>query len=181
MRTMRGPATAVGSLGFGRLRRLAAATGLALVLVVLSQSIAGAHGGDGPRIEVVPNRVSAGDTVWLHGEDLEPLAVVRVDLLTAAGDEPILQVKADHEGHLVESLIVPVDLVPRIYELRATDGAGTAVSTYLTVEAAPANAGGDSAAASSASVLALGGLVAMAAAVFLVAVLLRRRGQPRTH
>ena len=92
-----------------------------------------AHGGEGPSLEVVPNRVEPGDTVTVLGEELAPLSSVQVDLLTAAGALVVIVARVDEEGHFIESLTVPAELTPRVYELRGTDGAGLAVSTYLTV------------------------------------------------
>lgn len=135
--------------------------------------VALAHG-EGPGVDVVPNRAEAGQTVWVYGEDLEPLAPVRVHLLTGAGEEPILDAHADDEGHLIESVAVPMDLEPRIYELRATDGAGTTVSTYLTVvaHAADGGVGTGSSPLTSASLLALATLAVAAAA--MVGLMVRR-------
>jgi hypothetical protein len=106
---------------------------VAFVVVVLSGSPVAAHGGEGPGLEVVPNRVEPGETVTILGEELEPLASVQVALLTASGDQLVIATQVDDEGHFVESVMVPVELTPRVYELRATDRAGVAVSTYLTV------------------------------------------------
>ena len=106
---------------------------VALVLVALSDGLVVAHGGGGPGLEVVPNRVVPAETVSVLGEELEPLASVQVDLLTAAGDQRVIDTDADEDGHFVESLVVPAELAARVYELRATDGAGVVVSTYLTV------------------------------------------------
>lgn len=92
-----------------------------------------AHGGEGPSLEVVPNRVEPGGTVTVLGEELEPLSSVQVDLLTADGAQAVIKTQADEEGHFLESLVVPAELTPRVYELRGTDGAGLAASTYLTV------------------------------------------------
>jgi hypothetical protein len=106
---------------------------VAFVAVGLSDAPVGAHGGEGPSLEVVPNRVEPGETVTVLGEEFEPIASAHVDLLTAAGDQRVIDTQVDDEGHFVESVLVPVELTPRVYELRSTDGTDLAVSTYLTV------------------------------------------------
>ena len=73
-----------------------------------------AHGGQGPSLEVVPNRVDPGDTVTVLGEELAPLSSVQVDLLTAAGAQLIIDTTVDEEGHFIESLTVPAELTPRV-------------------------------------------------------------------
>jgi hypothetical protein len=92
-----------------------------------------AHGGEGPSLEVVPNRVEPGETVTVLGEELEPLSSVQVDLLTAEGAQVVIRTQVDEKGHFFEPLVVPAELTPRVYELRGTDGSDLAVSTYLTV------------------------------------------------
>ena len=130
-----GPAPFSQKYGHGSMSRSALPIAALAAFVVAAISVAPvvAHGGEGPSLEVVPNRVGPGDTVTVLGEELEPLAPVQVDLLTAAGDQRVIETQVDEEGHFVESVIVPIELTPRVYELRGTDGAGLAVSTYLTV------------------------------------------------
>lgn len=113
--------------------RLASATLVAFVVTAFPAATVVAHGGEGPSLEVVPNRVEPGDTVTVLGEELAPLTSVHVDLLTAAGDQRVIETEVDEEGHFIESLTVPAELTPRVYELRGTDGAGIEVSTFLTV------------------------------------------------
>jgi hypothetical protein len=141
---------------------------VAFVAVGLSGAPVGAHGGEGPSLEVVPNRVQPGETVTVLGEEFEPLASVHVDLLTAAGDQRVIETKVDDEGHLVESVLVPIELTPRVYELRSTDGAGLAVSTYLTV--LPSEQAGDEAAAGPMGIMsvALAGIIASALLVLII-------------
>lgn len=141
---------------------------IAFVVAALPAAPVVAHGGEGPSLEVVPNRVEPGDTVTVLGEELEPLSALHVDLMTAAGAQVVIETQVDEEGHFIESLTVPAELTPRVYELRWTDGAGVAVSTYLTV--LPSEQAGLDAAPGQMEVIgvALAGLVAGALLLLIV-------------
>ena len=159
---------------------LAKAALLALVLVALPGGPAAAHGGEGPSLEVVPNRVEPGGTVAVLGEDLKPLSAVHVDLLTAAGDQRVIETTADAEGHFFESLVVPAELTARVYELRGTDAAGVSASTYITVLAAEQSSAETTLPRMAVAAVALAGLVVTALLALIVGRLVAgRRKSPR--
>jgi hypothetical protein len=161
--------------------RLASATLVAFVVAAVPAAPVVGHGGEGPSLEVVPNRVEPGDTVTVLGEELAPLTSVHVDLLTAAGDQRVIETEVDEEGHFIESLTVPAELTARVYELRGSDGAGIEVSTYLTV-IAPEELSAETGSATPMEVMGLAFAGALAAALILLVVrriTARRRGPAR--
>jgi len=160
--------------------RLASAVLVAFVVTAFPAASVVAHGGAGPSLEVVPNRVEPGDEVTVLGEELAPLAAIHVDLLTAAGEQRVVETEVDEEGHFVESLTVPVELTPRVYELRGTDGAGIEVSAFLTVLASVEPSAETPPVPMEVIGLALAGVLAAALILAIFPrVVARRRGQAR--
>jgi hypothetical protein len=158
--------------------RLARAMLVALVVAGFPAAHVVAHGGEGPTLEVVPNRAEAGDAVTLLGEELAPESAIHVDLLTATGEQRVVETEVDAEGHFTESLTIPVELTPRVYELRGTDGAGIEVSTFLTVLASeqPSAETGSPTMTMEVIGLALAGVLV---AALLLLVVIRRAGARR--
>jgi len=107
----------------------------AVALVVATTGSAAAHGG-GPSLEVVPNRLTAGDSTTVYGDDLSPDVSGILHLLTARGELVVGRATMGPDGHFTQAIHVPGDLPPRIYELRLTDDTGLTFSTFVTVEVA---------------------------------------------
>jgi hypothetical protein len=157
---------------------LASATLVAFVVAAVPAAPVVAHGGEGPSLEVVPNRVEPGETVTVLGEELAPLTPIHVDLLTAAGNQRVIETEVDEEGHFIQSLTVPAELAPRVYELRGTDGAGIEVSTFLTVLASEEPSADTGPPAPMAVMgLALAGVLAGAALILLIVRRIPARGR----
>lgn len=112
--------------------------GIALLAVLVGAtmwvawpSTAAGHDGE-PAVDVLPNRAQPGDAVRLVGDDLQPGAMLELRLLTADGELELGSSEVTSEGHVDTTFTVP-SLDARIYELRVTDAAGLAISTYLTI------------------------------------------------
>ena len=113
------------------------ATCLALAaLWMVSSGVALAHGEKG--VAVQPLTPRPGDVITVQGDLLGPGSMVEVRLAGPGVDIDLGEVQADAEGDFTAQFRLPVDLVPRTYQLRAT-GAESA-TTELTVLAAAGTA-----------------------------------------
>lgn len=125
-RTHEGRAERPGPRGTALLTALLGAT-----LWAAWPATAAGHDGE-PAVDVLPNRAQPGDAVRLVGDDLQPGEMLELRLLTADGELELGRSEVTSEGHVDTTFTVP-SLDPRIYELRVTDAAGLAISTYLTI------------------------------------------------
>jgi hypothetical protein len=116
-----------------------ASIGLSLVLLLLVVPAALAHGGSGEEgIEVEPTSITAGQTVILAGQGLEPdsdrvLVLVGGDLTVSFGT-----VTTDADGGFSQELTIPSHLPSGTYELQAIGD--ETLTTPLAVTAAAGGA-----------------------------------------
>ena len=113
----------------------------AALLVVLAVGVAFAHGE--PVIRVDPPVVAAGGSMTVTGTEMEPGEVFDLALEGAATSVSLGQATAegeDEDAGFVVTRVIPADLAPGSYRLRASTEEGESAVADLTVTAAAAQA-----------------------------------------
>jgi hypothetical protein len=110
-----------------------------VVVIILSLHIvtnASAHGGT-PRLEISAERLSPGETFQIRGVDFEYDQAAEIALIGSQVDIPVAEVIADAEGIFIQNVILPADLAPGSYAVRARTYDHVVISPLITVWGTP--------------------------------------------
>jgi hypothetical protein len=117
-------------------KQLVLAIGLALALgLAIGGAAAGHSGGEGSGISVEPTQVTAGGTVVLAGQGLEPNSERQISLVGPDVVVPYPAVTTDAEGMFAVTLTIPAHLPSGTYTFQAI--ADETLTAELAVTAAP--------------------------------------------
>lgn len=109
--------------------------GAVLLLALVASPAAAQYDG----FVVSPGTVTQGGTVTVSGQACEPGEVVKITLQPTAGDPiQVAEVKADERGNYTTSFVVPADLPPGEYLVKASCGTGVDGKTITVVAAGTA-------------------------------------------
>jgi hypothetical protein len=127
---------------------------LTVVALLVTPALALAGSGLPATVTISPQRAGPGERVEVTGLDFAPGQTVELTLTTTAGSVPLGSVAPEAGGFFRQLVMLPADVAPGFWELRATAPDGTvAVHIYETAGALPEAA---TAAAASTSVEAGG-------------------------
>jgi hypothetical protein len=95
-----------------------------------------AHGGT-PRLEISAERLSPGETLQIRGVDFEYDQEAAIALIGNQVEIPMGTVIADAEGVFIQNVLLPVDLAPGSYAVRARTYDHVVISPLITVGGTP--------------------------------------------
>jgi hypothetical protein len=94
---------------------------------------ASGHEGEGPSLDLLENRVLAGQQVRVFGDDLGPNDTVVLELSAFGEVHPLGAATTDGDGHLEAEVVVPSAVRDGYAELRATTTSGSIAAIWILV------------------------------------------------